>query len=167
MEIEWIGYELHPETPAEGVKITTAFPDLDAAKMITRLNEAGAPYGVKFSKMEIVSNTRIALEASEFARKHNRFNELHDLLFEAYFVKGQNIGQLTTVLAAADKAGLDAAALEQSLKNKEYAPHIEAARKKGQQYQVAGLPTFIINEKKKIVGAQPYQTFTAAIESFL
>ncbi len=167
MEIEWVGYELHPETPPEGIKLADAYPDLDVPKMIAGLNEAGAPYGIKFAKMELISNTRLALEASEFARDQGKYNELHKLLFEAYFVHGQDLGQMQTVLDAAKKAGLDIAALEKCLKEQVYTPRLAAAREKGQKYQIAGLPTFIINEQKKFVGIKPYQTFTAAIEAFL
>ncbi|MEG6615430.1 DsbA family protein [Peptococcaceae bacterium 1198_IL3148] len=164
LEVKWIGYELHPETPKEGALLKEAFPDLDIDKMMTSLNKAGEPYGVAFKKMEVNSNTRLALEASEFAREYGKFVEFHDAVFKAYFEAGQDIGKLETVLACGQQVGLDVNLLKQALQQKKYAPVIDNNRALGAQHKVAGLPTFIFENGKKIVGAQNYDTFVRAIK---
>jgi len=132
-----------------------------------RLNEAGAPYGITFAAREMVANSRLALEAAEFARDHGRYGEVHQRLFSAYFQKGLNIGELESVLQVAEEAGLDPPALREALARGTYRQRLEAVRDLGRQYQVTAIPTFIIGGTAKIVGAQPYSVFAGAVESRL
>lgn len=162
-----MGYELHPETPQQGALVSDEFPDLDMEKMLAGLNNAGAPYGVNFNPFEIMPNTRLALAASEFAKGKGKFNQFHNEVFKALFTEGKDIGQLPIILSCAQKAGLDTDALEQILMEEKYVPRLHQAKELGKKYNVAGLPTFIIDGNKKIVGAQPYQTFVRAIEEVL
>lgn len=156
---------MHPETPAEGVAIKDALPDVNMERMISNLNNAGAPYNIMFNKIDTMCNTRLALEASEFAKDQGKFEQLHNNIFKAYFTENKNIGKLEVILDIAETAGLDKNELRKALKEKEYSPRLTEAITYGKQFQVAGLPTFIINGNKKLVGAQPYQKFVEAIES--
>lgn len=159
-----MGYELHPETPKEGRLTKEAFPDLDMEKMLDNLNLAGELYGVQFKKMEVISNTRLALEASEFAREHGKFDEFHTEVFKSYFAEGNDIGKIDTVLSCAKAVGLDTQQLEQALRQQKYSAIIDNARELGAKNNVAGLPTFVFDNGKKVVGAQRYETFVRAIE---
>jgi len=163
LEVKWIGYELHPETPKEGILTKVAFPELDPKKMTDHLNSSGKPYGIIFNKMEVISNTRLALEAGEFAKEQGKFEEFHDAVFKSYFVSGQNIGKLDTLMVCAQTAGLDVRQLKQALEQKKYSAIIDNARELGHQHDVAGLPTFIFDNDKKIVGAQAYSTFVRTL----
>ena len=142
-------------------------PGLDPDAMAGRLNAAGAPYGIEFGRRETVANSRLALEAAEFARDHGRYDELHGQLFAAYFQEGRNIGELETVLQVAGGAGLDTAALRQALARGVYRERLDVAREQGRACQVTGLPTFILNGAAKIVGAQRYDVFAGAVGQFL
>ncbi len=56
--------------------------------------------------------------------------------------------------------GLDAEELRQALEKETYASRIEEAMQEAARYGWCyPVPTFIINEKHKIVGAQPLETF--------
>ena len=135
--------------------------------MTANLNGAGEPYGIAFKKMEIVSNTRLALESSEFAKEQGKFAEFHTAVFEAYFAAGKDIGKLAILFDCAREAGLDIDLLKQSLEQHQYSAIIEANRDLGAQYDVAGLPTFIFADRQKIVGAQRYESFVRTIETLL
>lgn len=159
METQWVGYELHPETPLDGVFLSKLIPGYDSLAMTQKLNTAGAPYGISFGARESVSNSRLALEASEFARDHGRFEELHNLIFRAYFQQGENIGALATLCSLSTEAGLDSRSLSLALENGVYRERVRSARDSGEKYMVTGLPTFIFNGVEKIVGAVPYDAF--------
>lgn len=131
------------------------------------MSAAGAPYGISFSGRALMSNSRLALEAAELARDQGRYDELHSLLFTAYFQDGQDIGSLATVLAVAGKTGMDTVALREALDKGVYRSRLQAARERAGEYQVTGLPTFILNGVKKLVGAQPYGVFVGAVEEIL
>lgn len=159
-----MGYELHPETPAGGVLLKQLYPELNPEAMVEHLRQAGAPYGVNFNAIERLSNSRPALETSEFAREQGRFEELHTRLFQAYFLEKRDIGDMQTVLEVSGEVGLNVAALKECLEKGVYSPRLQKARERGKEHQVTGLPTFIINGKTKIVGAQPYEVFVKALK---
>lgn len=132
--------------------------------MITNLNETGKPFGIVFNKMEIISNTKLALEASEFAREQGKYEIFHDSVFKAYFEAGNDIGKLDTVLSCAEQSGLNVKKLEQALLRQEYAKIIDKSRELGLQQNIVGLPTFIFNNEKRIVGTKSYDTFVQIIK---
>jgi predicted DsbA family dithiol-disulfide isomerase len=139
------------------------FPGADAGKMLENLRRAGEPYGITFSPLRFLVNTRLALEASEYARERGKFAEMHARLFEAYFLKGKNIGEKQTVLEVGREAGLNTDELNDHLDTHTYFPRLQHARRLGQKYGVRGLPTFIFPGNRKIVGARPYETFREAV----
>lgn len=140
---------------------------MNPESMAANLNRMGARFGVTFSSLKRLSNTRLALEATEFARDHGRFGELHTMFFEAYFQEGKDIGDLETVLDIAGRAGLDPKALKEKIAEKAYSPRLQKAREMGLEFGVTGIPAFIVNGKKKIVGAQQYEVFRNAIREEL
>ncbi|KUK41900.1 MAG: DSBA oxidoreductase [Clostridia bacterium 62_21] len=159
---EWIGYELHPETPAEGIPLERLLPGVDAGKMLQDLRRAGEPYGINFAQIRFLPNTRLALEASEYAREKGKFAEMHTRLFQAYFLEERNIGERQTILRIGREIGLDERELDYHLVNNTYSARLQAARRLGQKYGVTGLPTFIFSANQKIVGARSYETFREA-----
>lgn len=165
--MEWKGYELHPETPPQGVSLSSLFSGFNPEAMVERLRRAGAPYGISFNKMERLSNSRLSLEASEFARDRGSYEELHSRFFEAYFLEGRDIGSLETILDIAGAAGLDPGALKEALHKGLYRERLQESRELALRHKVAGLPTFIINGEDKIVGAREYEAFAGAVRQYL
>jgi len=82
---EWVSFESHPETPADGVSLESRFSSATREAMMERLSEMGVPYGITFASHERLSNSRLALEASEFAREQGKFHSFHNAVFRAYF----------------------------------------------------------------------------------
>ena len=54
--------------------------------------------------------------------------------------------------------------LAQALEEERYLSRLKEGRELGKKYKVAGIPTFIIAEKEKIVGSQTYQAFVDILE---
>ena len=94
LQVEWLGFEIHPETPPEGMPLMKMFPRADVESMTKRLNSMGAPFGLNFRKIVNISNSRLSLEAGEFAREQGRFEQFHHAVFQAYFSQGRDIGNI-------------------------------------------------------------------------
>ncbi len=124
-----------------------------------QLRRRGKEVGVIFGQRAILSNSRLALEASEYARDMGKYEAFHENIFHAYFTEALDIGILDVLAAVAKKSGLDDTDMRKSLKDSRYSKRLEQARKEGQIINLTGVPTFIINEKHKIVGAQPIEVF--------
>ena len=97
--------------------------------------------------------------ASEFARDKGQYNSFHENIFHAYFSEGLDIGSLDIIAAVAEKSGLDKKEILNAVKDGRYASRLDGARKEAQLIGLTGVPTFIINNKHKIVGAQPIEVF--------
>ncbi len=124
-----------------------------------QLRRRGKEAGVIFGQRAILSNSRLALEASEYARDMGKYEAFHENIFHAYFTEALDIGILDIIAAVAKKSGLDDTDMRKSLKDGRYSKRLEQARKEGQIINLTGVPTFIINAKHKIVGAQPIGVF--------
>jgi predicted DsbA family dithiol-disulfide isomerase len=124
-----------------------------------QLQRRGKEAGIIFGNRAILSNSRLALEASEYARDKGKYELFHENIFHAYFTEALDIGILDVIAAVAKKSGLDDVDIRKSLKNNLYKKRLEQARKEGQIINLTGVPTFIINAKHKIVGAQPIDIF--------
>ena len=97
--------------------------------------------------------------ASEFARDKRQYDSFHENIFHAYFTEGLDIGNLDIIAAIAEKSGLDNKEILNAVKDGRYVSRLDDARKEAQLIGLTGVPTFIINNKHKIVGAQPIETF--------
>lgn len=164
IEAEWVGYELHPETPPEGKLLRQVVANYDPARMVMNMNRAGAAYGIVFSPLEVAPNTRLALEAAEFARDAGLFGQAQERMLRAYFYEGENVGLKETLLRLLDEIGLDRQGLSEALDNGVYADRLRQGRELAKEYDVTALPTFIINGRDKIVGAKPYEQFARLLD---
>jgi predicted DsbA family dithiol-disulfide isomerase len=159
LSVEWLGFEIHPDTPRAGMLLTTMFPQLDTQNMFRHLREMAAPYGIAFADITRISNSRMSLEASEFAKDHGMFDQFHRALFQAYFSQGMDIGNIEVLTQIGHDSGLDRNALEQSLQTGRFRTRIENMRKEAARLGVTAAPTFIIGDRDRIVGAQPIEVF--------
>lgn len=104
--------------------------------------------------------------AAECAADQNKFWEYHDVLFKQQ--NGENQGAFTKdkLIGFAQSLELDMSKFTPCLQNDQTLDRVQADTHEGQQASVNGTPTFFINGQR-IVGAQPYSTFQAAIEKAL
>jgi len=163
--VEWLGFEIHPETPPEGMPLVKMFPRADVEGMTRRLNSMGAPFGLNFLKIVHISNSRLSLEAGEFARGQGRFDQFHHAVFQAYFSQGKDIGSVEVLKQIGKEAGLDADALGKALKTGKYRRVREEAKEEAARLGISAAPTFIFNEKDRIVGAQSIEVFRERLKA--
>jgi len=165
----WQGLEIHPETPQEGRDMSAEFPPEIRSQLYHRLNEMGKVYGVHFNRSDgFLPNSRRALILSEYAKRAGIFAVLHLKIFKAYFEESKDIGDPGVLIELAQSSGLTREEVEQawediSLKQKLQ----EIAATADQEGATGGVPTFIINGKYKIVGAQPYSIFQETLQKIV
>ena len=165
LAVEWLAFEIHPETPPEGMPLIKMFPRADVDGMTRRLNSMGAPFGLTFQKIVNISNSRLSLDAGEFAKEQGRFDEFHHAVFQAYFSQGKNIGDIGVLAQIGKDSGLDTAALMKTLETGKYRKQRERAKEEAAGLTVTAAPTFIINDADRIVGAQPIDIFRERLRS--
>lgn len=117
-------------------------------------------------------NAQKAAEAAECANRQGKFEQYHNLLFDNSQSDGTGLNT-TDLKKYADQLGLNKGTLglgqnkfNTCLDNGEAAQVVSQDVAAGTAAGVDGTPSFFINGKK-IVGAQPYSVFEAAIEAAL
>lgn len=163
IEDEWIPYELHPEIPAEGKKVSDLFPYMSVSDMFLNLNQTSNKYNINFCGADLISNTHASLIATEYAKEKGKFHQFHDNVFFAYFNEGKNIGNLEILKSIAENTGLDGDEMIKIIGDGSYKNRLEKARSLANQYGISSTPTFIINDKYSIVGAQSIDSFKSLL----
>lgn len=161
---QWVSFELHPETPPEGMLLSVRFKGLDLSSFYEHLVQRGKELGVVFGTHTILSNSRLALMASEYARDMGHYESFHENMFHAYFTEGLDIGKPDVIAAIAKKSGLDEKEILEAVRDGCYASRLSKARKEGELLGLTGIPLFIIQNKYKITGAQPTETFRELLD---
>jgi len=163
LDIDWKGIEIHPEYPIEGKKRGKTARSSRFAEII---RGAANEDGLKIKLPGFATNSRLSLEASEFAKTRNRFNEMHNGLYEAYFLKKQNIGDIKIILDVADEASIQREELKECLERRTMYDKIEENKREAQDNMVLGVPTLFLNGFP-VHGDQPLTTLRALIERSL
>jgi predicted DsbA family dithiol-disulfide isomerase len=160
----WKGLEFHPETPPEGRTVYASNPYIAIAREnATRLAQE---LGLKLVLPNRISKSRFALEGAEFAHDNNQFEKYHEAVFHAYFVEGEEIGDLDVLADLAEICELDQESFIEAMERRYYAQRLNAAMEEAQRLFVSALPTFIIG-KKRLIGVQPFETFSELLKEIL
>ena len=95
LKINWCFVEIHPETPAEGhsVKLLN-YSDDYWNSLMHNLERLAREENIQLSELNMTTNSRKALLLAEACKAlgADYFYPLHEAIFEAYFVRGENIG---------------------------------------------------------------------------
>jgi predicted DsbA family dithiol-disulfide isomerase len=163
----WVPHELHPETPPKGRPLDDLADRFDLDNVIMTCNQRGEPYGIRFARAERLFNSRLALEAAEFARDAGRYRDFHGRMFRAGFTEGRNIGEIPAVLDVAARTGLDTEELAAALADHRFAARVADGSKKAGEAGVTALPTFIVDGQPRITGAVDESVLRRALEEAL
>ncbi len=167
MDIEWRPFYLYWDTPPEGRDLPEHVRRARAAGSEERLSQIAASNGMKFVSTKRIYNTRIAHEATEYAREHGRSSEFHAVVFRMVYADGLDISHWDVLRAAAEEAGLDPEEMQREVEAGKYTANVEEQVKRAYRIGVSGVPTYVINDRYAIVGAQPYEVFKGALERIL
>jgi predicted DsbA family dithiol-disulfide isomerase len=132
-----------------------------------RLRNVANSYGMNFQSVQRIYNTRIAHEATEYAREHGKGNEYHKVIFHKVYAEGQDPSQWDVLRSAAEEVGLNADEMQREVENEKYTATVADKVRWAYQIGVTGVPTYVINNRYAIVGAQPYESFKVALEQIM
>jgi Predicted dithiol-disulfide isomerase involved in polyketide biosynthesis len=163
VEIDWRPFYLRPDTPPEGMDL----PDYVKAHMAetnARLKQMATTAGLEMVFATRMPNTRLAHEATEYAREKGKLIEFHRLVFDQFYGHGRDISHWDVLREAAVAAGLDADEMQREVEAGKYTELVNAQVEEAQEIGVSGVPTYVLNGRYAIVGAQPYEAFLQALQ---
>ncbi len=186
LTIRWRAFQLNPDMPEGGmdrqryVELKFGGP-ANAKAVYDQVRAAGESEGIDFAfeAMTRTPNTVASHRLIRYAGQSGHQDGVVQALFDAYFLRGEDIGDLDVLTAAAATGGLDAAAARAFLEGDAEAARgflesdaeAEAVRAEDQgarQAGISGVPCFIFNRHHALAGAHPpevlHQLFDLAIQ---
>ena len=115
--------------------------------------------GITFCERPLLANSRLAIEAAEYARDKGLHAAFSEKVFQAYFAYGRNIGEMDVILDVAATAGIDREEVRRAISDGTYAPRRIQVAEEAKRLRIDSVPTFIINDHHQLVGAQPKEAF--------
>ena len=158
IDVHWVAFPLHPETPEEGRSLEDLFAGrpVDIPAMLDRLRRTAADLDLPFGGRIMTYNSRRAQELGKWAEEKGRGDAFHHAAFHAYFAEGKNIAGMDVLMELAEKVGLSGETARQILEEGLYRAAVDADWKRSRELGVTAVPTFIL-DGRRLVGAQPYE----------
>jgi predicted DsbA family dithiol-disulfide isomerase len=164
IELLWRPHWLHPEVPLEGAPLPAeAPPDNRRARTLAWLKEMAPDRAAQMRFPDKLQFSLFAFEALEFAQDRGLALPFKTGVFEALWVEGRDIAQLSTLQAAADKVGLDADELGRALTEQRYRNRVHETLQLARDAGVTKTPTFVLG-RYRIAGWHYYEVFQTVME---
>ena len=164
VEIQWVAFPLHPETPEEGRTLEELFAgrNIDVAQVMARLKSVADEVGLPLGERKKTYNSRLAQELGKWAESQGKGDDFHDAVFRAYYEDGKNIGKIDVLVDLAKSAGLSEKEARKILQARSFKEAVDSDWSRSRELGITAVPTFVIDHHA-VVGAQPYEV----LEQFL
>lgn len=163
VEVHWTPFLLDPTVPEEGRPQERRTKDGDPP---TPLEERGQSLGITFTRGRTFRpNSHLALETAMYAEDLGIENgPLEEALYRAHFEALEDISDIDTLVRIGSECGLDPTALREVLETRRYRESVDEAINWAQEIGVTAVPTFILDGRHGIVGAQDLSVFERVLE---
>lgn len=172
VEVRWRPFQLDPTIPPEGKDrreyMIGKFGSQERIDQIhANIVQLGAVEGIAFDfdAIKVAPNTLDAHRVIRWAAGSGSDvqNRLVDILFRAYFEQGQNIGDHTVLLEAAQLSGMDVRLVEALLPSDADRDEVQTEIATASRMGITGVPCFLLENKYAVMGAQEANTLADAI----
>jgi len=160
--VHWRVFQLNPTMPKAGMErqsyLSMKFGGAENAEIVyNRIRRAGAEEGIDFA-FDAIARTPNTVDSHRLVRwaaGQERETEVVEALFQAYFLRGEDIGSMAVLLAAAEEAGLDPTEARAFLESEALSAEIVEEDRQARGLGIDGVPCFIFNGRHALAGAQP------------
>ena len=167
LKINWCFIEIHPETSAEGEPVTSLdYPSEQWKQLMQNLKAVADEEGIILAEHTFTTNSKDALLLAEAAKQQGRerFYQLHENLFSAFFVDAKNIGDRGVLRQLAKASDIDDAIVESAWNNDKHQQRILANYQEARRHEIQAVPSFIFGDRK-LTGIVTEQAFRSAAEA--
>jgi predicted DsbA family dithiol-disulfide isomerase len=172
VDLHWHPFELNPLMPEEGQdlrehmqqKYGSTQAQSDAGRK--RLSDLGDSLGFSFNFYDgmRIYNTFRAHQLIRWAEGQGRQSDMELALFESYFSREENVGDLETLAGVAERVGLDSDEARAALEEERFAEPVREQQRFWLRQGIQAVPSFVLDRRFLIPGAQDPEVFVAALE---
>ncbi|HDS1221048.1 DsbA family oxidoreductase [Stenotrophomonas maltophilia] len=170
LDIHWQPFQLDPDAGTTPVPLREAyarkFGGVERTEQIlgqTQATARGEGLPMDFSQGQVRVTTLPAHRLLWLAGQHGVQDAVGEALFRAHFEHGQNLADTEVLTRAGVAGGLDAAEIAQMLASSRGLAEVEAGLDQARALGVSSVPTFVIDGRWAISGAQPPEAFAQAL----
>ena len=168
--IEWHPFQLNPEMPLAGMNRQDYLEQKfggkqNAYRVYSRISSTAVKAGLNL-ELQLIKKTPNTLNAHRlihWAGIEGLQNSVVSALFESYFVKGEDIGDLSTLVKIGASVGLDKDLISKLLKEDIELIEIKQRDANSRERGVTGVPTFIIANTHVLPGAQTEELWSSIL----
>ena len=170
-EVEWHPFLLNPDVPPEGrdilehlsVKYGRSEEEMKAAQhdIINAARELGLNFEQALERRSW--RTFDTHRVLAYAKEQGHDAAFNRALFEAYFGRAESPTDPEVLVPIAESLGLDGARVRDILASDEYAEQVEREIAHWQSLGVSSVPSFIVDNKYLLAGAQPPDALADAL----
>ena len=109
LKVQWCFVEIHPETPAQGQPVEhLGYSPTHWQELMRNLQQLAAEDAIEFAEHRFTCNSRKALLLAEASKALGPeiFYNLHNTLFDAFFIHSKNIGDEQVLRQLATQHGI-------------------------------------------------------------
>jgi predicted DsbA family dithiol-disulfide isomerase len=160
-ELVWRPFLLNPDLAPQGVPrqeyLVRKFGGEERARRLHgTIAELGRAEGLEF-RFDRIRRVPHSLDAHRLVRWSGRFgmaDAMVDILFEAYFTEGADIGDATVLAGIAGRLGLDVPAARRFLATAAEVEAVHSDNLRAHRLGINGVPCFVVAGRHAIAGAQ-------------
>ena len=171
---EHVPFQLNPDMPKKGIKrqdyLKYKFGSEKAAKtMYDSMVQEALKEDLQFSleKIQITPNTNFSHILTKLAFSKNIGHEVLNKIFDAYFMKGENIGDRDILVKIGKSSNIDEKEIYEAFSSEKEINEVNKSDILARSMGINGVPFFEINNKTYLSGAQSTANLIEAIRTNL
>jgi predicted DsbA family dithiol-disulfide isomerase len=175
VDFKFLPYELNPQMPKEGESIEDHLKRRNnwnteellryRENLVETATQAGLTYD--FSKRTHYWNTAKAHTLIHFAEKFDKQEQVNQVLIHQYFTEGLNVDDAESLAKIASSVGLDRDDAIAAFTSPAIAAEMLKKQARVRSFNVRSVPTFIINGKESVPGANSVEFFVQYFSDLL
>lgn len=170
IEVHWHPFQLDPDAGTTPVPLREAYVAKfgsaeRTAQILSQTQTTARAEGLPmdFNQGQVRVTTLPAHRLLWLAGREGVQEAVGEALFRAHFVEGRNLADTRTLIAAAAAGGIPAERVSALLAGEEGLQEIQAQLAQAQALGIQSVPTFVVNDRYAIQGAQPPEAFAQAL----
>ncbi len=161
--LDWKPFLLHPHIPLEG-KFMTQEERESKFEMFEKVTQIANANNLPIVFPNRMIYTKLAIEATEYARERGRVCAFNEAVFHKIYGKGKDISNWEVLAQVAVESGLDPEDMRRRVEGGNYTEFVEKQFIEAEERGIDSLPTYILNDSYAIVGAQPFEVFELVLD---
>ncbi|HVJ38437.1 MAG TPA: DsbA family oxidoreductase [Stenotrophomonas sp.] len=170
VEIHYHAFQLDPDAGPDPVPLREAYRAKFGSaerteQILAQTQQTGRAEGLPFDfeRGQVRVNTLRAHRLLWLAGREGDAAAVAEALFRAHFAEGRNLADAQTLVEAGAAGGLAAARVNALLQSDEGLAEVQAQLAQAQALGITAVPSFVIDGRYLVQGAQPPETFARTL----